>query len=273
LHSHDQKYPGWGFDQNEVTVYHNKDDNDVWLVKDVRRPPQRMLYATPLKITHAADCNSTMELQLSTTAASDLTVAGTLSASGVDLVSRLLVVEAALQPRPDDSLWDFTNMNYDSSTNIVTKSISTNAYDSYAYTKSMVTKITWTRPADYLSSASGHTRIYLLTDKSSDSGRGSDWVSGDQDAAFRLLSGFGSGTQGTQVKCNTADSVDYTNTLSGEEGQTFSVGYENGWLYAYKGATEIARCDADGATGFYAGLAQYAGGQSHLLPSVVLAMP
>ena len=73
---------------------------------------EKVRVPTPLKVTHTADCNSTMELQLSTTAASDLTVAGTLSASGVDLVSRLLVVEAALQPRPDDSLWDFTNMNY-----------------------------------------------------------------------------------------------------------------------------------------------------------------
>ena len=50
---------------------------------------EKVRVPTPLKITHTADCNSTMELQLSTTAASDLAVTGTLSAGGVDLVQKL----------------------------------------------------------------------------------------------------------------------------------------------------------------------------------------
>ena len=50
---------------------------------------EKVRVPTPLKITHTADCNSTMELQLSTTAASGLAVTGTLSADGVDLVQKL----------------------------------------------------------------------------------------------------------------------------------------------------------------------------------------
>ena len=32
LHSHGLKYPDWGFDQQEVTNYAGKDDNDLWVV-------------------------------------------------------------------------------------------------------------------------------------------------------------------------------------------------------------------------------------------------
>ena len=33
LHSHAQKYPGWGFGQQEVTTYSGKDENDLWRVQ------------------------------------------------------------------------------------------------------------------------------------------------------------------------------------------------------------------------------------------------
>ena len=228
-------------------------------------------FPTPLKVTHASGCNAlpALTVQLPTTVASDLSVAGSLTASGVDLVSRLLVLEgitlgaghAALTGYSTEtsSVWDLTNIAYDSATGIISKANSAlnNDYDAFGYTNVKVTQVSWTRPDDYNNGGfKGHTRIFLVTDPANGN-LGADFTGTyTQDAAARVLIPFGSYTGLPQTLCN-AGSVDSTNTGdSGENGDTFSVRIDTRTdkLVFAKNGVHFRSCDANGQTDFYAGV-------------------
>ena len=53
LHSHENKLPGWGWRQQEVTVFGGKDANDLWRIQELRMPlggaaAAQQQYATPV---------------------------------------------------------------------------------------------------------------------------------------------------------------------------------------------------------------------------------
>ena len=57
LHSHDLKYPDWGFDQQEVTNYAGRDSNDLWVVEARERGPAQsvvLFYGMAFKLQHVA---------------------------------------------------------------------------------------------------------------------------------------------------------------------------------------------------------------------------